>query len=974
MIQPVKDYRLPAHADLFPDRSQIAFTFEGKRLAAYPGETVASALYAAGVRVFSRSFKYHRPRGLLCVAGKCPNCLMNVDKVPNVRSCTEPVREGMIVQRQNAWPSADHDVLAVIDRLDRFLPVGFYYKTLIHPRFLWHLAEPIIRRIAGLGKVDVHDVSERHYDHHYQHPELAVVGGGPAGMTAALEAARHGTRVTLIDDQPSLGGHLRWQARACEDIPEYAGLTGSEIAARLAEAVRASPHIHLLSGATAFGLYEGNLLGVLQDRRMIKLRAGRIVVATGCHEAPLVFRNNDLPGVWLGSGVLRLMHLYGLRPGNRALVVTCNDSGYHLASDLIGAGVEVTALADARAAVPEHLEAAGALRARGVRLFASCTIAEAHGRRHVSGATLGRLGEGGWSGEQWRRACDMICRAMGFQPANALMNKAGCRIAHDDALGEAVPVEFTPTVAAAGEVTGIHDLRAALLQGKIAGMETARAVRGGGDDGLAQPLQEARREQEETERRYRADWDGRPVLQVPRTGKKRFVCYCEDVTEQDLIDAMEEGFEHLELLKRYSTVSMGPCQGKMCLAAAIGICAREAGRSIQETGTITARPPIVPVPLGALAGPAHIPLRVTPMHQKHLRLGAHMMEVGQWLRPHSYGSVEEEYRAVRERVGMIDVSTLGKLDVRGRDAARLLDRVYTNTHSNLGIGRTRYGVICTDSGVILDDGTVSRLGEEHFLITTTTGNTELVEEWFKWWTAGTGMCVHTTNVTAGLAAINVAGPKARDVLGRLTDIDLSTSAFRYMGNAQGTVAGVPTLLMRIGFVGEMGWEMHFPAEYGEHMWETLLEAGAVPFGVETQRVLRLEKKHIIIGQDTDAVSNPLEADMAWIVKFDKEDFIGKAGILKSRRQGQRDRLVGFVMTDGAVPDDGNSVVSNGALVGRVTSARFSPTLGRGIGMAWIPAEMAEGGGDIRIVVDGSVSSARIVTQPFYDPEGKRLRE
>ena len=366
------------------------------------------------------------------------------------------------------------------------------------------------------------------------------------------------------------------------------------------------------------------------------------------------------------------------------------------------------------------------------------------------------------------------------------------------------------------------------------------------------------------------------------------------------------------------------------------------------------------------------------MHRKHLELGATMVDLSQWRRAHSYGSSQEESLAVRERVGIIDVSTLGKLDVQGRDAPALLDRVYTNHLSNLRVGRIRYGLLCADDGTIIDDGTVTGLAEDHYFVTTTTGNIELIEEWFKWWMAGTGMCAHVTNVTSAFAAINVAGPYARDTLTKLTQIDLSPGAFRYMRSAQGSVAGVPAILLRIGFVGEAGWEIHFPAEYGEHVWDALMEAGRefgiMAFGLEAQRILRLEKKHVIVGQDTDAVSNPLEADMSWVVRFDKEDFIGRGGLLAARERGLRNRLVGFVMRDGGVPEDGDPVVIGPRPVGHVTSARLSPTISRGFGLAWVPAEMAEEGHEITIRVDGRDLPADITLQPVYDPEGKKLRE
>jgi sarcosine oxidase subunit alpha len=373
-----------------------------------------------------------------------------------------------------------------------------------------------------------------------------------------------------------------------------------------------------------------------------------------------------------------------------------------------------------------------------------------------------------------------------------------------------------------------------------------------------------------------------------------------------------------------------------------------------------------------------MPIKRTSIHHKHLQLGASMVDLGPWRRPHSYGSPQEESLAVRQRVGIIDVSTLGKLDVSGRDAGRLLDKVYTHHFSSLRVGRIRYGVLCTDSGAILDDGTVTRMAEDRFFVTTTTGNIELIEEWFKWWRAGTGMCAHVTNVTSAFAAINVAGPRARETLGKLTDVDLSPGAFRYMRSAQGAVAGVPAIFLRIGFVGETGWELHFPAEYGEHMWDALMDAGRefgiAPFGVEAQRILRLEKKHIIVSQDTDAVTNPLESDMEWVVRLDKEDFIGRGGLVSAAERGPRERLAGFVMRDGVVPEDGAPVISGFAPVGHVTSSRLSPTMGKGFGLVRLPAEMAQEGKVIYIRVDGRIVPADVTLQPVYDPQGARLRE
>jgi sarcosine oxidase subunit alpha len=469
---------------------------------------------------------------------------------------------------------------------------------------------------------------------------------------------------------------------------------------------------------------------------------------------------------------------------------------------------------------------------------------------------------------------------------------------------------------------------------------------------------------------------------------KRFVCLCEDVQEKDIAQAVEEGFDHIETLKRYSTASMGPCQGKMCRPVVSELCARYTARTPQEVGMSRARPPAQPVTLGALGAAHAAPVRLTPMHHRHVALGARMMNLGEWKRPERYSTVEEECRAVRERVGLIDVSTLGKLQVVGRDAAALLEKVYTNRFQDLSPGRVRYGVVCDDAGIILDDGTFARRGEAEWFITTTSGGVEAMDQWLRWWSVpgpgGEPRCVHVTNMTAALAAVNLAGPHSRGLLSRLTDLELSREAFPYLGAREGTVAGVPALLLRIGFVGELGYEIHYPAEYGAHVWDALLAAGEAfgirPFGVEAQRVLRLEKQHLIVGHDTDALSNPIEAAMPWIVKWDKEDFVGRrslslvqSGTEASGGNGGQ-RLVGFTV-EGSAPavPEGSQVVQNRFPVGRVTSYRISPTLRKGIGLAWVPVERASEGAVIEIAGLAGATRATVTLRPFYDPEGARVR-
>ncbi len=953
------------------DRTRpVIFEFNGRQFQAYEGDTIASALYAVGVRIFSRSFKYHRSRGLLCVAGACPNCMMSVDGVPNVRACATRVEEGMRVRHQNAWPSQERDFLSVLDRFGRLMPVGFYYKTFHTPKLFWKAARPIIRRIAGLGRVG-QDPQPGPHHHEFRHTEVAVVGGGPAGMAAALAASAN-ARVVLIDDQPALGGSLRYDLHSGARIPGMGEESGPDSFGRLAREVEANDRIEVLPDATAFGLYEGGLLGIASGGSMIRLRARRVVIATGSHETPLVFDRNDIPGVMLSTGLQRLIHLYGVKPGTTAMVVTTGDQGYYAALDLLQAGMRVAVLADTRPTFPDRLDAARELRNSGVLVLPSHTLARAEGVKKVVGGVVSRLQDGRATTEERQFDADIIAMSGGFEPAASLLQQAGARLAYEESSGETRPSELPEGVFAAGGAAGAQSLEETILQGRLAGAEAASG----------------------TERSpYTADLrksleaigmgvgsgaaESRPPFQGLE-GSKQIVCFCEDVTSKDIATAVDEGFQDIQILKRYSTVTMGPCQGKMCHRNFVDIAAVHTGSSAGELGSTTARPPVQPISLGTLAGTAHIPIKRTPLDRKHRALGAEMFDSNMWQRPRVYGSVQDEAMAVRNAVGIIDVSTLGKLDVRGRDAPALLDRLYTHSFSTLRNGRVRYGVLCADNGTIMDDGTVTRLAEDRYFVTTSTASVEAIEEWFKWWMAGSDACAHVTNVTSGYAVINVAGPRARDTLAKLTDIDLSPRAFRYMRAREGSVAGAPTLMLRIGFVGETGWELHFPAEYGEHMWDSLMDAGSEfgisPFGTETQRVLRLEKMHIIPNQDTDMITNPLDAGMKWVVRMDKDDFIGRGGLAAAMDRPARSLLVGFVMNDGTVPHDGDAVVSDMAPVGRVTSSRLSPTMGKGFGYCWVPADLAKQGTTIHIRTDGVVSPAEVRTEPFYDPEGKRLRE
>ncbi len=927
--------RLPPQPGEAIDRTfPVEFEFDGRQVRGFRGDTIASALYADGTRVFSRSFKYHRPRGLLCCSGNCPNCLVTVGEEPNVRACTRRIEPGLQAQSQNAWPSLGFDVLSLLDRLHWLMPVGFYYKALHRPKALWLLGRQLIRRVGGLGSIDINTGHESEFGTRNMHADVAVVGGGPAGMAAALAAAGAGASVTLIDEQPSLGGHLRYTRRQ-----------GSGPAAELANEVSRSADIRTLLDSTVFGLYQDNLLAVLTGDGIVRLRAKHVVLATGTQESPLLFENNDLPGVMLSTAALRLASLYGVRPGKRAVVATETAEGYRTALQLLDAGIEVAVVVDSSES--EGAEASEELREQGVVILTGHRVVRASGRGRVKGVAVAPV-EGASASGTRRFRCDLLLMSGRHQPVDGLLHQMGAT---------------QPGVTLAGGVCGAEVAEEVTRQGREAGLKAAEAVSTGGG-GV-----EAAREEPVFS----------PALPAGKN-ERTYVCFCEDVSLHDVEQAIDEGFADIQTLKRYTTVTMGPCQGKMCGRALAGICSAHSGDG--GTGTAgdaytTSRPPYQPVPLAALAGRERMPMKRSPLDRVHRGLGATMVESGPWVRPHNYGSPADECAAVRERVGIIDVSTLGKMEVLGSDGPRLLDRLYTHRFSDLAVGRIRYGLMTSDNGVILDDGTVARLADDRYFVTTTSGNADVIEEWFNWWNAGAANNAHVVNVTAAFGAVNVAGPKARETLAKLTGIDLSRRGFRYMRSVEGEVAGVPCLLLRIGFVGEAGWEVHFPAEYAEYMWDAIMDAGSEfgisPFGLEAQRILRLEKGHVIVGQDTDAVSTPYDVGSDWAVRLDKDDFIGRGGLVVASDRGLQQRLVGFITQDASYPEDGTPVMSGNRPIGRVTSARLSPTMKQGFGLAWVPPEFAREGETIEVLIADRPVAARVTLHPVYDPEGHRLR-
>jgi sarcosine oxidase subunit alpha len=952
----------------------VGFTFDGRHVSGLDGDTIGSALYAAGQRTFSRSFKYHRRRGLMCCAGHCPNCMVAVDGAPGLRACTEPIREGMRVEHMNAAPGLDLDAMAVTDVLGGpFTPPGFYYKTFIRPRRLWPVYEWVLRHAAGLGRLPRRQAHRSwRTEYRRRHADVLVVGGGHAGLRAAIAAAELGADVVLADDGAEPGGRLLWEG-------------AHELARELAARARAAG-VEVLCSAPALAHFDG-LVPVWQGDTLHQVRARQHIYATGAIEQPLVFTGNDLPGVMLSGGARRLAALYGVRPGNSAVLLSCSDAGLRAADALRRLGVRIVAVADLR---PAPSAAAEDLRRGGVEVLQGWRVAAALGRRALEGVLLEPAGGGtgggpgdepggGPGGESRRIECDLLLVCGGESPATALAGQAGARTEFDAALGHFRLAELPQGIWAAGDVAGEGLEPLAGSSGERAGLAAAHAL-GLGDEGSA-----ARSAQLEAllgaAAGEGASAAGQAAALAASTSPrgKAFTCFCEDVTAKDIGSAVREGYDSIELCKRYTTVTMGPCQGRMCQLSSIRLMSRETGQDAGQIGTTTSRPPWSTVPLGALAGRPFEPTKRSSIHGCHRDLRASIRWAGDWRRAYDYGDPEGEARAVHEAAGLIDVSTLGKLLVCGPQAGEFLDRLYPNTISTLAPGRVRYGVLSTDAGRIMDDGTISRIDEQTFYVTTTSSGAGAVEQWFAWWLADWGLEVALSDVTQALAAVNLAGPRAREILAGLTEADCSPEAFAYLDARQGRVAGVNALLMRIGFVGELGYEIHFPAAYGEDLWNAILAAGREqgirPFGLEPQRMLRLEKQHIIVGQDTDSESTPLSAGMPWAVKLDKQQqFIGRWALERAAQTPAETVLIGFTVEDGRLPTEGAVVIDrSGAIAGQVTSARRSERVGRVIGMAWVPSALAEDGQLITISDNGAMLSARVAREPFYDPAGELLR-
>mgnify|MGYP005750579407 CR=1 FL=1 len=995
--------RLATGGRLLNRGRQVTFRFNGKYLKGLEGDTLASALLANDQMLMGRSFKYHRPRGVVASGAEEPNALVGLGTgarfEPNQRVTTTELFDGLQAESQNHWPSLDYDIGAVNTYLSRFLPAGFYYKMFLFPRAFWkHVYEPFIRMSAGLGKAPTKADADR-YEHFNATVDVLVIGGGVAGLQAALAAGRSGARVLLMEQTAHWGGRAPVDGGTVDGQPVEAW-----IATAVSE-LETMDNVTLRLRCMGAGVYDhGYVLGYerLRDHapeadgprhRLWKIRTKQIVTATGAIERPLSFAGNDIPGVMLASAVRDYAVNWGVSIGDRVVIATNNDDAYRTAITLKGLGLTVPVILDARASGGGAL--ADQARALGIRVENGKAIAKVKGGKRVTGVAIcSQAGEGGVLDVV---ACDAVAMSGGWSPVVHLWSHCGGKLVWDadqamfrpDPEKAPTGADGQPMVIAAGAANGALDLALALADGDLAGRAAAQA------SGHKPAAGKAPGAEQQIEAPIA------PVWMMPQGASyalrsKAWLDFQNDVKVSDVQLAAQEGFTSVEHAKRYTTLGMATDQGKLSNINGLATLAKSLNTDIPSVGTTTFRPPYTPISMGAIAGEARgdifQPLRRTPLHDWHEAQGAYWEPVGHWRRPYCYprdgeshfDAVSREVKQTRASLGLLDASTLGKLVVKGPDAGRFLDMLYTNMMSTLPVGKCRYGLMCSENGFLMDDGVVARMSEDTWLCHTTTGGADRIhahmEEWLQteWW----DWKVYVANVTEAWAQFAVVGPNARRVLEKLGGMDVSKETLPFMQWAEGTLGDVPARVFRISFSGELSYEIAVPASHGRAFWERLMQEGAefgvMPYGTEALHVMRAEKGFIMIGDETDGTIIPQDLGLGWAISKKKEDYIGKRGQERSHMVNpNRWQLVGLETLDGSTLPDGAYALAEGTNAngqrntqGRVTSTYHSPTLERGIAMGLVlngPARMGE------VIAfgktDGTEVKARIVDQVFYDKDG-----
>ena len=985
------------------DRSRaLEFRFNGRSYQGFAGDTLASAVLACGETVLSRSWKYHRPRAIVTSGVEEPSALVQLESgawtIPNAKMPEVELYQGLVSESVNPWPSPGKHLLSINRWFTPLFPAGFYYKTFMWPAKAWMWYEHFIRKAGGLGAAPADEDKDR-YVHQNIHCDVLVAGGGVAGLAAALSAGRSGARVILAE----LGAHLGGAAHRLQGTID--GQSASDWA-RSAEAELASmPEVRIIRRGVVFGYHDHNFLTIRESltdhlplaertgfrERLWRVRAANVVLATGAHERPMVFGNNDLPGVMLSSALADYATLYGVLVGQRVVLASNNDSAYGDAMILRQAGAQVTVI-DVRPGAATAGSLADSAAAAGVEVLRGFVPLQARGGAVVTALEVCAVVGGKTGAERRSLPCDAVGMAGGWNPEIHLYSHSGGRARWDDTLVCFKPGVPMPGQSSVGACNASWTLSAALHDASRAGASAAASA------GFAADARQFT-VQEPAQQPITAFWIAETGEPVSRRAKA-FVDYQNDVAASDIELAIREGFESIEHIKRYTALGFGTDQGKLGNINGMALAARAMNKTIDQVGTTTFRPNYLPISFGTFAGlergDLFDPARHTSPHPHHVAAGALFEDVGQWKRPWYFPqpgedlqqAVQRECLAVRNRVGMLDASTLGKIDIQGPDAAKLLNWMYTNPWLKLEVGKCRYGLMLDENGMVFDDGVTARLGENHFLMTTTTGGAARVLGWMERWvqTEWPDMRVYMTSVTDQWSTFAVVGPHSRAVVQKVcNDVDLSNDAFPFMSWREGTVAGVAARIMRISFSGEMSFEVNVPSHYGAGVWQALMaggtEFGITPYGTEAMHVLRAEKGYIIVGQDTDGSITPYDLGMGGMVSKSK-DFLGRRSLTRSdTARSDRKQLVGLLTDDASlVLPEGSQLTDRSQaspppvpMLGHVTSSYFSPALKRSIAMALVRDGHARSGQKIHAALaDGRYVAATVGSTVFYDPEGKRL--
>lgn len=986
----------------------IEFTFDGKTYGGYEGDTLASALIANGVHLVGRSFKYHRPRGIMTAGSEEPNALIRLGEgariEPNIRATQIELYPNLKSESQNRWPSLTFDIGAVNSLVSRMLPAAFYYKTFMWPASMWMTYEHFIRKAAGLGKAATDHNDPDRYEKTNAHTDVLVVGGGAAGLMAALSAGRSGARVIIADEQNEFGGWLLSEADTNIDGNSADAWINSAVAE-----LEGMDNVTMLKRTTVFGYMDHNFLTMMERvtdhlgetpahmprQRMWKLRAKEVILAQGSHERPLVFGGNDLPGVMLSSAVRSYINRYAVAPGRRAIVATNNDDAYRTAFALAKAGVLVRAIVDMRPAPATPL-VSEAMR-NGIEVHTSSAIVDASGTRHVGRVKIARINptDATITGDPIHLDCDLLAMSAGFTPIVNLHSQARGKLDWDEKQLCFRPSTYHEASQSVGAANGVFNLAEAMEDGAKAGA-TAASNAGHKASQADVPSVDAPPQDYTPLAMWKIVSDANAGA-----GPKAFIDFQNDVTSSDIKLAVREGYHSVEHVKRYTTNGMATDQGKTSNINALGIIADQLDDKIPNVGTTTFRMPYTPSSIGGIAGRdiKHLfdPIRGTRMDKWHHDQGAEFEHVGQWMRAWYYPkqgenmeqAVNREVKAARESAGLLDASTLGKIDIRGKDAAEFINRIYTNAWLKLPVGRCRYGLMLKDDGMVMDDGVTSRLGENHYHMTTTTGGAAGVLDWLEEWhqTEWPELEVYMTSVTEQWSVATLSGPNAKKIMEKLgCSISLDDENLPFMSFKDATLAGLPVRIFRISFTGELSYEINTPARLGLALWKNIMQAGEefdiTPYGTEAMHVLRGEKGFIIVGQETDGSVTPTDLGMDWIVSKAKPDFIGKRALeRKSMALTDRKQLVGLVTENpnDLIPEGAHAVLDPNQpmpmeMLGQVTSSYHSPNLGHSVAMALLKGGHAMMGQTVYFpMLNGAKPiKATITSTSFYDPKGERI--